>query len=46
MLASYSGFTVKISNFSKSKMMAAAILRKSQKSQYLRSGLTDLYEIW
>jgi len=26
--------------------MAAAILKKSQKSQYLRNGLTDLYEIW
>ena len=27
-------------------MAAAAILKKSQKSRYLRNGLTDLYEIW
>jgi len=29
-----------------SKMAAAAILKKSQKSKCLRNGLTDLYEIW
>jgi len=27
-------------------MAAAAILKKSQKSRYLRNGLTDLYESW
>jgi len=40
------GYTVKILNFPKSKMAAAAIMQKSQKSRYLRKGLTDLYEIW
>jgi len=32
--------------FLKPKITAAAILKKSQKSWYLRNGLTDLYEIW
>jgi len=27
-------------------MAAAAILKKTQKSQYLCNGLADLYEIW
>ena len=27
-------------------MAQAAILKKSQKSRYIRNGLTDLYEIW
>ena len=27
-------------------MAAAAILKITQKSRYLRNGLTDLYEIW
>jgi len=27
-------------------MAAAAILKKSQKSRYLRNGSTDLYKIW
>jgi len=33
-------------NFSKTKMAAAAILKKSQKSRYLSIGLADLCEIW
>jgi len=41
----YSGLTVKVSNFWKSKIATATIL-KSQKLRYLRNGLTDLYELW
>ena len=41
----YSGKTIKISNFWKLKMAAAAI-SKITKSRYLRNGLTDIYEIW
>ena len=40
------GRIVKISNFSKTKMAAAAILKKTQKSRYHNNGLTDLGEIW
>ena len=44
-LVLYSGSTVKISNFWKSKMAAAAIL-KTVKSPYLCNRLTDFGEIW
>jgi len=40
------GRTVEILNFFfKTKMAAAAMFKKSQKSRYLLNGLTDLYEI-
>jgi len=45
-LAPYSGSTVKILNFGKFKMAAAAILKITKKTRYLRSGLTAVYEIW
>ena len=41
----YSGKVVKISNFWKFKMAAAAMLKITKKSWYIRNGLTDLYEI-
>ena len=44
-MAPYSGSTVKISNFWKFKMAAAAIL-KITKIAISLNGLTDLYEIW
>jgi len=44
-LAPYRGNIVKILNFSKTKMAAAAIL-KTVKSLYLLNRLTDFDEIW
>jgi len=44
-LASYSGSTVKISNFLKIQDGGGRHLEKSQKPRYLRNGLTDLYKI-
>jgi len=40
----YSGKVVKISNFIQDG--GGRHLEKSQKSRYLRNGLTDLYKIW
>jgi len=40
------GSIVKILNFWKSKMSAAAILNKTQKSWYLHNGLIDLHKTW
>jgi len=42
-LAPYSRQTIKMLNFSKTKMVAVAILKKKQKLRYY-NGLTDLRE--
>jgi len=44
-IAPYRGQTVEISNFSKTKMAAAAILKNHKKSRYHSNGSTDHREI-
>ena len=44
-MAPYSGKTIKISIFENARWRQPPS-GKSQKSRYLRNGLTDLYEIW
>jgi len=45
-LAPYSGKVVKNFEFLKIHDGGGRHLEKSQKSRYLRNGLTDLYKIW